>query len=152
MISFEMLSDKNVVDVWMLEKRCFIDPWTIKMFTDELDNKISVYIVARDDQTNSIVAYGGMWLIYDCADITNIAVAPEYRREGLGGRILELLEKIASEHNMTALSLEVRESNLPAIALYQKYGFLKNGLRKGYYKDNENAVLMTKNLKSSDNQ
>ena len=70
----------------------------------------------------------------------------------MGGRILELLEKIASEHNMTALSLEVRESNLPAISLYLKYGFIKNGLRKRYYKDNENAVLMMKNLKSSDNQ
>lgn len=152
MIVFEVLSDKNVNDVWKLEKRCFSDPWTLKMFTAELDNKISVYIAARDEQTNSIVGYGGMWLMYDCADITNIAVAPEYRRESLGGRILELLEKIASEHNMTALSLEVRESNLPAISLYLKYGFIKNGLRKRYYKDNENAVLMMKNLKSSDNQ
>lgn len=151
MISFEMLSKENVNDVLKLEQRCFSDPWTLKMFTAELDNDISVYIVARDEDTDCVTGYGGMWLMYDCADITNVAVDERYRREGLGSRILGLLENIAKEKGMCALTLEYRKSNTSAEALYKKLGFEQNGLRRNYYKNGEDAVLMIKNLKSSDN-
>lgn len=151
MIEFEILSEKNVREIWEAETVCFPDdPWTLNMFLAEINNKISVYIAARDTETGKIVAYGGIWMMYDMADITNIAVIPEYRREGLGSRVLDLLNDIAKEHNMTALTLEVRESNVSAIVLYEKHGFERNGLRKNYYKNKENAVLMIKKLKSCD--
>ena len=146
MISFEMLSEDNVNEVWELEKRCFDDPWELKAFTSELENKISVYFAARDEESGRIVGYAGVWLMYDCADITNIAVDPDFRREGLGGKMLELLTDVSRERGMESITLEVRASNAPAIALYEKYGFKECGLRKRYYKNNEDALLMTKFL------
>ncbi len=146
MIIFEMLSEDNVSEVWELEKICFDDPWDIKAFTSELDNKISVYFAARDEESKKIVGYAGVWMMYDCANITNIAVAPEYRREGLGGKMLELLINVSRERKMETITLEVRASNSAAIALYEKYGFVKCGLRRRYYQGNEDAVIMTRQL------
>lgn len=148
MITFEMLSADNVNEVWELEKICFDDPWELKAFTSELDNKISVYIVARDEESKDVVGYGGIWMVYDTADITNIAVHPDYRRCGLGGEILRLLTEISKENSMESITLEVRVSNTPAIELYKKYGFIPCGLRKRYYQGNEDAILMTKILKA----
>jgi len=146
MIEFELLSKDNIAEIWELEKICFDDPWSYNSFERELDNNISVYIVARAVETRKVVGYGGIWLMYDYADITNIAVSPESRRCGLGGKILQLLIDISSEKNMESINLEVRASNIPAIRLYEKYGFSQNGLRKRYYKGKEDAVLMTKTL------
>ena len=146
MIEFELLSKDNIVEIWELEKICFDDPWSYNSFERELDNNISVYIVARTVETRKVVGYGGIWLMYDYADITNIAVSPESRRCGLGGKILQLLIDISREKNMESINLEVRASNIPAIRLYEKYGFSQNGLRKRYYKGKEDAVLMTKTL------
>lgn len=147
MIKFEMLSADNVEKVWELEKLCFDDPWELTSFTSELDNKISVYFAARDDENDRIVGYAGVWLMYDCANITNIAVASEYRREGLGGKMLDLLIDVSRERGMDSVTLEVRVSNIPAIALYEKYGFVKCGLRKKYYQGKEDALIMTLSLK-----
>lgn len=146
MIEFELLSKDNIAEIWELEKICFDDPWSYNSFERELDNNISVYIVARAVETRKVVGYGGIWLMYDYADITNIAVSPESRRCGLGGKILQILINISREKNMESINLEVRASNIPAIRLYEKYGFSQNGLRKRYYKGKEDAVLMTKTL------
>lgn len=146
MISFELLSEDNIADVWELEKICFEDPWELNAFASELNNKISVYFVARDEETQKVVGYAGVWMMYDCANITNIAVAPEYRREGLGGKMLELLTDVSRERKMETITLEVRASNSPAIELYKKYGFVSCGLRKRYYQGNEDALIMTKEL------
>ena len=88
MIRFELLTEENLESVWELEKVCFQDPWTLKMFESEIDNDISVFIVAVDEETDNVVAYAGVWLTLDFGDITNIAVHPDYRREGLGSRLL----------------------------------------------------------------
>lgn len=146
MIEFELLSKDNIAEIWDLEKICFDDPWSYNSFERELDNNISVYIVARAAETRKVVGYGGIWMMYDYADITNIAVSPESRRCGLGGKILQILIDISREKNMESINLEVRASNIPAIRLYEKYGFSQNGLRKRYYKGKEDAVLMTKTL------
>ncbi len=146
MIKFEMLSRDNIDEVYALEKVCFEDPWSFESFESELDNKISVYIVARDEETKEIVGYGGVWMMYDCGDITNIAVSPKCRRMGLGEKILELLTDISNEKGMKSLTLEVRASNDAAIGLYTKCGFTHCGIRKKYYKGKEDAVLMSKSL------
>ena len=80
MIKFELLSKENIDGVWELEKICFDTPWTYKMFESEIDNNISVYIVGIDEENGEVVAYAGVWLMYDYGDITNIAVHPDYRR------------------------------------------------------------------------
>lgn len=144
MITFEMLDEKNINEVWELEKLCFDDPWAFSMFESELENRISVYIVARDGECGKVVGYGGLWMMYDTSDITNIAVAPDFRQEGIGGKILSLLTDISREREMKSINLEVRVSNTPAVKLYQKHGFKEVGIRKKYYKDNEDALLMTK--------
>lgn len=142
MIKFELLSEDNVREVWELEKRCFDDPWTYKMFESELDNRISVYIVGRDIDCGAVAAYGGVWMMYDSADITNVAVAPEYRREGLGSELLRLLVKVCTERGIKTVNLEVKASNSAALALYEKFGFVRCGLRKKYYHNTDDAVLM----------
>lgn len=142
MIEFEMLSEDNIREVWELEKRCFDDPWTYNMFESELDNRISVYIVGRDIDSGAVAAYGGVWMMYDSADITNVAVAPEYRREGLGSEILRLLAKVCTERGIKTVNLEVKASNSAALALYEKFGFVRCGLRKKYYHNTDDAVLM----------
>lgn len=152
MIRFEILSKENVKNVWELEKLCFDEPWSLNSFEAELDNKMSEYIVAIDEETGSVVGYAGVWLMYDCADITNIAVSPKIRRCGLGEKLLALLVDISRERGMRSITLEVRISNAPAISLYKKCGFEECGLRKRYYRGNEDALLMSKALGGNKNE
>lgn len=147
MIKFELLTQENVNEVWELEKVCFDDPWSLGSFEQELGNRISFYSVARDDKSNAVVGYAGVWMMYDCANITNVAVAPSFRRSGLGTKLLCNLEEAAKKYGMESITLEARASNTAAIGLYIKNGFSKCGLRKKYYHNTEDAILMTKSLK-----
>lgn len=143
MIRFEMLSEKNIGRVFELEKLCFDDPWTYKMFESELTNNISEYIVGIDEENDEVVSYGGVWLMYDFGDITNIAVHPGYRREGIGKKTLSLLIDICRDNNIERACLEVRDKNEAAIALYENFGFSRDGIRKRYYKNKDDAILMS---------
>jgi ribosomal-protein-alanine N-acetyltransferase len=100
----------------------------------------------RNDESNDkLVAYGGIWVVLDEGHIMNIAVHPDYRRGGLASMILLEMLKGAREKGATRFTLEVRKSNEPAIALYERFGFKKAGYRKGYYKEeNEDALIMWK--------
>ena len=146
MIKFELLSEKNINAVWELEKLCFDDPWTYKMFESEIDNNISVYLVGIDEEKDIVVAYAGIWLMYDYGDITNIAVHPEYRREGIAKKMLSLLINICREKSIERICLEVKESNKSAIKLYEYLGFKTDGVRKRYYKNKFDAYLMSLDL------
>lgn len=146
MIKFELLSDKNINAVWELEKLCFDDPWTYKMFESEIDNNISVYLVGIDEEKDIVVAYAGIWLMYDYGDITNIAVHPEYRREGIAKKMLSLLINICREKSIERICLEVKESNKSAIKLYEYLGFKTDGVRKRYYQNKFDAYLMSLDL------
>lgn len=146
MIKFELLSDKNINAVWELEKLCFDDPWTYKMFESEIDNNISVYLVGIDEEKDIVVAYAGIWLMYDYGDITNIAVHPEYRREGIAKKMLSLLINICREKSIERICLEVKESNKSAIKLYEYFGFKTDGVRKRYYQNKFDAYLMSLDL------
>jgi [ribosomal protein S18]-alanine N-acetyltransferase len=98
-----------------------------------------------------IVGFSGIWLMVDEAHITNIAVAQEYRRRGIGELLLIATIDLTRELKATTMTLEVRASNIPAQNLYGKYGFMKMGVRRGYYLDNkEDAVIMsTENINSA---
>lgn len=125
-----------------LDKQVFASPWSEKSFSDELNNEIAVYYVARDN--GKIIAYAGFWHVADEGDITNIAVLPEYRRKKIASRLIEKMIKEAKKRSLTLLTLEVRCSNTAAIALYEKYGFKIIGSRKKYYTNPvEDAYIMT---------
>ena len=102
------------------------------------------YIIAKDLESNSIVGFVGAWIVVGEADITNIAVHPNYRNLGIGSKLLSSLIVLCEDLNCSLINLEVRVSNTSAQNLYKKFSFIENGLRKGYYEDNkEDALLMT---------
>jgi len=141
-ISDMRLSD--IDEVLEIEKLCFPTPWTRRAFVSELnENVYAHYIVARSN--GRLAGYAGMWVILEEAHITNIAVHPAYRRQGLGWLLLHELMERARVRHATAMTLEVRTSNLVAQTMYTRAGFQVRGLRKGYYTDTkEDAIVMWK--------
>ena len=131
-------SIKSIQDINALS---FPISWSYESLESELDNKFARYVVLK--RGNSIVGYGGMWVIIDEAHITNIAVHPDARGIGAGDIIVEALFRICRKQKVTAITLEVRSSNFAAINLYEKHGFEKESIRPRYYEDNgEDAVIM----------
>lgn len=148
MIHIGVLTEDVLDEVLDLEQICFPDdPWGRLSFENELHNPLSVFLVAKDEESGSVIGYGGIWLMYDAGNITNIAIHPQYRREGIGSKILKILTDICIEKGMDTITLEVRESNLPAQALYKENGFTVCGCRKKYYQGKEDALIMTKELR-----
>ncbi len=146
-VKIEMMNETHIDGILEIEKKCFPDePWTRKMFESELENMISAFIVGVDENSGDVVCYGGMWIIADIAEITNIAVAPNAQRQGLGEKTLNILLDVCRERGLAAVNLEVRENNAAALGLYEKLGFEAVGRRKKYYNNKHDAILMTKNL------
>lgn len=124
-----------------LEKLCFPTPWSAKALAGELKNDVAHYLVLERD--GIVVGYAGSWIMYDEAHITNVAVDPNCRRQGLGMRIMRAMMELAVSLDATRMTLEVREHNYGAQALYAKCGFLKAGIRPGYYSDTgEDALIL----------
>lgn len=141
------MKQENVDEVAAIEEACFSMPWSKRAFSDAVESDNYEYIVALNGMDESVVAYAGMQVVLDEAEITNIAVAMQYRKLGIAGRLLESLEILCRRRNVKYLHLEVRQSNEPARSLYTKCGFEIDGIRKNFYqKPTENAVLMTKIL------
>ncbi|MBK5243268.1 ribosomal protein S18-alanine N-acetyltransferase [Clostridium sp.] len=131
-------SVKSIININQLS---FPISWSLESLQSELDNKIAKYVILK--KGDSIVGYGGMWIIIDEAHITNIAVHPAARGLGAGDIIVEALFRICRKQKVTAITLEVRSSNFIAINLYEKHGFEKVSTRPHYYEDNgEDAVIM----------
>lgn len=126
-----------------IERLCFSHPWSENALREELFNDTACFIAAVTDD-GEVVGYAGLHCVLDEGYIDNIAVRPQYRRQGVAGELLGAFIRFG-EANLAFLTLEVRQSNLPAIALYEKYGFFKVGRRKNYYDSpREDAVLMTR--------
>jgi ribosomal-protein-alanine N-acetyltransferase len=137
------IEDKYIDGILSISLLSFPVTWSKNSFEKELDNKFARYVVAIKDDV--VIGYGGMWIIVDEAHITNIAVHPEFRGYGVGSMILEALIAICALEDVFAMTLEVRISNFVAQKLYEKYGFIQEGIRKGYYEDNhEDAIIMWK--------
>ena len=141
MISLMKMEDiKEAIEI---ERVSYSSPWSIESFVNEIvdNNESSHYLVARLE--GKIVGYSGMWLTPQEAHITNLAVHPKFRRRGIGEELLVNLISASISKKIRWITLEVRESNLVARKLYQKYGFQIVGVRKEYYLDNwENALIM----------
>ena len=131
-------------EVAELERICFPDPWSRNMLAEELDNALSAFLVALDD-TGRVAGYAGLQVVLDEGTITNIAVRPECRRQGVAQQLLDVFLNFARGNRLAFLTLEVRASNYGAIALYGERGFRSVGRRKNYYEHpREDALIMTK--------
>ncbi len=145
MIQVECLNESALDEVLALEQICFPkDPWSRPSFENELHNPLSCFLTAKSEKTGKIIGYGGVWFLYDVGNITKLAVHPEYRRERIGRQLLDALISACQGRKMTAVTLEVRQSNLAAQKLYASEGFISCGIRKRYYQGTEDAVIMTK--------
>lgn len=116
-----------------LESLAFSTPWSYDALAEELQNPLAVFLVAEDVDAESAVGYLGMHHILDEGFITNIAVHPAYRRQGIARALIREALDYAESHDLTRLTLEVRASNAPAIALYEGMGFTYDGIRPGFY-------------------
>ena len=134
---------KDVLAIEEIEKQCFTVPWSYEsLYQDIVENKLAFYIVA-ELAAGQICGYVGIWKIFDEGHITNVAVAPEYRRKHIARAMLEALMEVTAEAGIERYTLEVRAGNEPAIRLYEGLGFKSEGIRLGYYEDNgEDAIIM----------
>lgn len=120
-------------DLADLESLAFSIPWSYDALAEELQNPLAVFYVAEDVEAESAVGYVGMHHILDEGFITSVVVHPAYRRKGVATALLEELKEYREEHDLTRIALEVRASNTRAQALYEKMGFEKDGVRRGFY-------------------
>ena len=132
----------DVDDIYEIERLCFSEPWSrdsiIYVMTE---NPRAFYIVAELDE--KVVGYAGLWWIGDEGHITNVAVRPGYRHRHIGNGIIQVMIDFTVQEGIMHHTLEVRRSNLPAISLYEKFGFVVEGVRKEYYANNkEDALIM----------
>ena len=143
MIRYELMNEAHVAQIAQLEKRCFSDPWSENSIRSELTGRLSLWVVALDGAT--VAGYIGSPSGLGESDMTNVAVAPEYRRRGSAqALILELIRRLSQQGNRS-LMLEVRASNTPAITLYHKLGFAQVGRRPNYYRNpKEDALILRK--------
>ena len=133
----------HVPQVAELEKLCFSDPWSEQSIASELDNVLALWYVALDD--DRVVGYIGSQTVCGETDVMNIAVHPDYRRRGIGQILIEELIREVKNLGSISLTLEVRDSNIAAVSLYEKLGFSQVGLRKNYYRNpKEDARILRK--------
>ena len=135
------LTDVNTIKNNLISD--FDNFWTYQILKEELESENSSYLIAR--MNDEIIGFAGIKVVLDEADIMNIVIKKNYRNQGIGTLLLENLISLAKRLNLKSLSLEVSEKNLPAIHLYQNFGFESLGVRKNYYQD-KNGIIMTKKL------
>ena len=140
----------DIDQVLEVERLSFTNPWSKDTFQAEIQsNLFAYYFVAVQNET--IVGYGGMWMILDEAHVTNIAVHPDFRGLNFGKKLVQELIIQAFKQGASKITLEVRVSNLAARNLYKGFGFHEAGIRKGYYSDNnEHAIIMWKDMQLND--
>ena len=139
----ESMTAAYLDEVATIENDCFSHPWSRRSLESELQNETSRFLVAVED--GRVIGYIGMSAVIDEGYLFNAAVDSHYRKKGVGSALVRELVTWCQKHDFAFLTLEVRESNAPAIALYSRFGFVRVGERKNYYSDPaENALLMTK--------
>ena len=142
-MTIKSMATEHVKQVAELEKICFSMPWSENSIAYELTNPLSTWLVAEQDGV--VLGYVGAQTVHPESDMMNVAVSPNRRREGIAEVLVDALivelKRIGSE----SLTLEVRASNAPAIALYTKMGFHEVGCRRNYYRDpKEDALILRK--------
>ena len=145
-LTFREMVPEDAEAVEQVEKACFAMPWSRESFWREAANEHTLYLLAIDEEApeqEQVIGYVGCWILCGEGQITNVAVAPAYRGKQVGTAMIAKLIELVKEREVTAMTLEVRPSNAPALALYHKFGFKESGRRPGYYRDNgEDAIIM----------
>jgi ribosomal-protein-alanine N-acetyltransferase len=142
-LRIEPMQLDDIDDVQRIERASFPVPWPEYALRQELlGNRLAHYLVVRAG--HQIVAYAGVWMMVDEAHVTTFAVLPEWRRRGIGARLMLAVMELVKELGARVATLEVRYSNLAARMLYARFGFAPVGVRPRYYSDNgEDALIMT---------
>lgn len=145
MITVRSLIPEDTDKIAELERICFSRPWSGEEICRTALSEHAVYLTALFD--NEIAGYAGAYAVADVAEINNIAVFPGFRRSGVASALIDGLIKVCKERGVTKLSLDVRASNTAALKLYEKHGFYRVGIRRGYYAaPTEDAVLLDKDI------
>lgn len=143
MITIQKMNQTHVPAVAALEAVCFSDPWSERSVASELSNPLSLWLVAMDGDT--LAGYIGSQSVMGESDMMNVAVNPDYRKQGVGTKLIAALVEALAQTGNHCLILEVRASNSPAICLYEKLGFACVGRRPNYYRNpKEDALIMRK--------
>lgn len=146
MLQIRNMQTKDLTQVCEIENSSFSVPWSYKSFEESLANPNVCYVVAyQEDAPEQIVGYCGAYLIGDEADINQVAVVESHRGHGVAKQMLGELMRMLEAKSISAITLEVRKSNVAAIALYEGLGFVTEGVRKKFYeKPTEDALIMWK--------
>lgn len=140
-LSFREMVPEDAAAVEQVEKACFSMPWSRESFWQEAANEQTCYLLALWE--DRVIGYAGAWLAAGEAQVTNVAIHPDYRGRGFATGLMARLIREVKARGATAMTLEVRPSNTAALALYAKFGLKSVGRRKGYYQDNgEDAIIM----------
>ena len=143
MVRFVDTRPEHLDDILLMEQQCFSVPWTHEQLMAQLSDFMHIFLAAEDENGRA-VGYAGLMYVLDEGYISNVAVSPDRRREGIADMLLTELYARAKAKKLSFLTLEVRESNIPAQSLYKKHGYTEVGRRKAYYsRPKEDAVLMT---------
>ena len=141
---------EHVDEIYEIEQESFSDPWSKSSIIYEIEHKFSICLSAVDTNGN-VLGYAAMRWVINEGHINNIAVLPSYRGQGIGGILIEGLIKEAKARDMIGLTLEVRAGNAAAISMYEKYGFITEGIRKNYYfSPTEDALIMWKMMQDKE--
>lgn len=134
-VGFREMTPDDADAVAKVEEQCFAMPWSRESFWQEAAHEETCYLVAvaRENEQEKIIGYVGCWVLQGEGDITNVAIAPAYRGQHIARKMLLELIKRVKERGVTAMTLEVRPSNAPAIKLYEGLGFRSVGRRPKYY-------------------
>ncbi len=138
---------KDLPEVHAIEKQSFPDPWSLKLFEELLANPSQALYVAQKEnemKENEVLGYVAFWKILDEGHILNLCVDPQHMKQGIGSQLLQFCLDAYVSQAVTLFSLEVRTSNIAAQRLYQKFGFEIKYIRKNYYPNHEDALIMIK--------
>ena len=145
----EQMAERHIAAIAAIERDCFHDPWTENGLREELELENNLFLAAVEE--DAVVGYVGCQTVLDEGYITNVAVSPAHRRKGVAARLLTELRIKAEEKGLSFVTLEVRASNEPAIALYRGAGYVEVGVRRNFYTNpKEDALLMTCFLKETE--
>ena len=137
------MNPAHVAQIAQIEKVCFSDPWSEKSVASERENELSLWLGAEED--GQVCGYVGSQTVLGETDMMNVAVSPEFRRKGIAEALVNALVEALKAKGSHCLTLEVRASNSPARALYEKLGFSRIGTRKNYYRNpKEDGLILRK--------
>ena len=150
-IAYYELTESDIPQIARLETEFFSQPWKEESISHYLENGNLIFIVAKDPKAadgEDVAGYMALLQLVDESDLVSIGVHKDYRRMGIAREMMDIAYEMAQECGIAKIHLEVRESNVSAIALYESEGFERVGVRKGYYdKPKEDALLYTKQLR-----